>query len=123
MNNIHATLANTTILFMGIMGLWALVLYIRNRPLDGNFFGIVAVGELLLVFQAVLGLLLVLQGFRPSRPFLHFLYGTFALLVIPAVYYYTRGDEQRRAALVWFFVGLFMVGLSLRLIGMGAFLP
>jgi len=120
MRTLHLGLANTTTLFMFIMGIWALVHYIRNRPLDGNFFGIVAVGELLLIFQASLGLLLVLSGARPPRPFLHFLYGIFATLVLPSIYYYTRGDEQRRAALVWFFAGIFMFGLALRLIGMGS---
>ena len=120
MNFIHRGLANTVVLFMLIMGLWALVHYVRNRPLDGNFFGIVAVGEILLLVQAALGLVLVLRGFVAPRPFLHYLYGVFALLVLPAIYYYTRGDQDRRAALIWFFTGIFMFGLGLRLIGMGA---
>ena len=104
------------------MGLWALALYIRNRPLDGNFFGIVAVGEILLFVQASLGGLLMLSGFWPPRPYLHILYGIFAVVVLPAIYYHTRGDDQRRAALVWFFAGIFLFGLALRLIGMGAIL-
>jgi heme A synthase len=120
LNFIHRGLANTVILFMFIMGIWALVLYFRNRSLDGNFFGIVVVGEILLVVQVSLGFLLVLQGFVPPRPFLHYLYGIFALLVLPAIYYYTRGDLDRRAALIWFFTGIFMGGLALRFLGMGS---
>ena len=121
MITIHSGLANTASLFMLILGLWSLYYYIRNQLLDGSFFGIVAVGEILLIVQALLGLTLVLSGAQASRPFLHYLYGFFSILVLPAVYYYTNGDEQRRAALIWCFTGIFLFGLSLRLIGMGQF--
>ena len=121
---IHRGLSNTIWLFMLIMGLWALAHYLRNRPLDGNFFGIVAVGEILLLVQSVLGgLILLFSGLTilPPRPSLHFLYGTFSLLVLPAIYYYTRGAQDRRAMLIWFFTGLFLFGLALRLRTMGSF--
>ena len=121
MITIHAGLANTVSLFMFILSVWSLYYYIRNKLLDGSFFGIVAVGEILLIFQAALGFILVLGGSQAQRPFLHYLYGIFSLLVLPAVYYYTNGDEQRRAALIWCFTGTFLFGLSLRLIGMGQF--
>jgi len=120
MNFIHRGLANTTILFMFLMGIWALIYYFRGRNLDGNFFGIVAVGELLLVVQSTLGAILMFSGFVPPRPFLHYLYGVFSLLVLPAIYYYTQGDQDRRAALIWFFTGIFMFGLILRFVGMGS---
>ena len=119
MNLIHRGLANTVTLFMLIMGLWALVHYFRNRALDGNFWGIVAIGEILIFVQVALGTLLLLQGFGAPRPALHYLYGGFALLVLPAIYYYTQGEQDRRAALIWCFTGIFMFGLSLRFIGMG----
>lgn len=121
MSTLHHGLANTTTLFMLIMGIWALVLSFRSRPLDGSFFGIVAVGEILLVVQVSLGLILVLGGSTPPRPFLHYLYGVFALFVLPAVYYYTHGGHDRRAALMWFFTGIFMFGLALRFSSMGRF--
>ena len=104
---------------MLIMGLWALVHYFRHQPLRGQFLGIVAVGEILLVAQALLGYGMILfGGLTHPRGILHFLYGTFALVVLPAIYYYTRGGQDRRAALIWFFTGIFMVGLSFRLITM-----
>ena len=121
---IHRGLANTTWLFMLIMGLWALGHYIRNRPLDGNFFGIVAVGEILLVVQVILGVLMLLLSrlaLLPPRPFLHFLYGAFSLLVLPSIYYYTKGAQDRRAMLIWFFTGLFLFGLALRLLTLARF--
>ncbi len=117
---LHNRLAQTTWLFMLIMGLWALGHYIRNQPLGGQFLGIVAVGEILLIVQALLGFSMILfGGLMPPRAALHLLYGIFALVVLPAIYYYTRGEQDRRAALVWFFTGIFMFGLALRLITMG----
>ncbi|MEM7034850.1 MAG: hypothetical protein AAF629_35240 [Chloroflexota bacterium] len=121
MVTIHSGLANTTSLFMFVMGVYALYYYARNRLLDGRFFGIVAIGELLLIFQSGLGLLLIFNGRQAQRPELHYMYGFFSLLVLPAVYYYTTGDESKRAALIWSLTGLFLFGLSLRLVGMGQF--
>ena len=114
---LHTRLAQTTWLFMLIMGLWALAYYVRNRALDGSFLGIVVVGEILLIMQgAVGGIILAFSQFRPARPLMHFLYGAFALCFLPAIYYYTRGEQDRRAALIWFFSGIFMFGMALRLI-------
>ena len=62
MTTLHTGLANTVSLFMLIMGVWALFYYIRNQALDGSFFGIVAVGEILIFVQATFGLLLLLSG-------------------------------------------------------------
>jgi len=114
---IHGRLAQTIWMFMLIVGLWAGFYYLRAKPLDGQFFGIIAVGEILMASQAVLGLtMLIGWGVKPEN-LIHFLYGALSVLVFPAIYYYTQDEEDRRAALIWALAGFFLFGLSLRAIG------
>lgn len=116
---LHNRVANAAWLFMAIVAVWSLINYARGKGLEGNFLGAVVVGELLLVAQAILGLIMLLSGLFPPR-IIHFLYGTLSVLVFPALWAYTRGDVSRRASLIWGLGGLAMVGLTLRAMGTGA---
>lgn len=116
---IHSRLAQTAWLYMVIVGVWSAGYYLRNKKLDGQFFGIIAVGELLMAAQALFGLtMLVAWKIQPGKP-VHFLYGVLSLLVFPGIYYYTQDDDSRRSALIWALAGLFMFGVSLRAISTG----
>ncbi|MEX1021354.1 MAG: hypothetical protein WDZ49_16960 [Litorilinea sp.] len=90
LNLIHSGLANTAVLFIAILGVWAVFLRIRARSLDGAWYGAAMLGELLLVAQAVIGVILYFQGYSGAlqRPFLHILYGVVAILTLPAAYAY-----------------------------------
>ncbi len=55
---IHTRLADSATIFIAVLGVWALFLRLRSRPLDGNWFGAAMIGELLLVAQALLGVYL-----------------------------------------------------------------
>ena len=108
---IHARLANTAALFIGILGLWALFLRFRNQSLEGGWLGAAVIGELLILAEGLLGLYLYLQGLSGAlpRPFLHILYGLVAIITLPAAYGYFGNLEDRRAktlgmALVCFFL-------------------
>ena len=52
---IHERLANSASWFILILALWAVVQFIRNRPLDGAWMGAAVIAEGLLIFQALLG--------------------------------------------------------------------
>lgn len=90
LNEIHSGLANTAVMFIGILGLWALFLRFRRQPLDGAWFGAAVLAVLLLVAQAIIGTVLYAQGFGVvlQRPFLHILYGVVAIVTLPAAYAY-----------------------------------
>ncbi len=59
-----------------------------------------------------------MAGAQPGRS-IHFLYGVVSLLVIPGVYAFTRGRDERRDALIYGAVLLFMVGILLRALQTG----
>ncbi len=93
-----------------LLGIWALWLGFRRRPLNPSFFSGLMVDELLLIFQALLGLAVFANGHRPEP--LHFLYGGLVVVLIPIVYYYT--NARPRAGIWLGLTLLFMAGLIIR---------
>ena len=96
LTQIHAGLANTAVMFVAVLGIWALFLRITNRPLDASWMGAAVVGEIVLVAQGVIGGLLYLQGLDATlaRPYMHILYGAVAVVTLPAAYGYFGGIEN-----------------------------
>jgi hypothetical protein len=115
---IHARLANSVVLFLLAVGLWALFNYVRRQGLSSSYWGTLVIGEILLGVQAILGVVLYAQGGRPPR-IVHYLYGVFILLVWPGIFAFTQGRATRREALIYGVVSLFMVGIAIRSITTG----
>lgn len=113
---LHDRIGNAAPLFMIALGILSLINYFRGYGLDGNMIGIVVVGEILMLGQVGLGLILWLSGLFPAE-MIHFLYGALTVLAFPALWVYTQGATDRRASLMWALAGLFMMGLTLRAIG------
>ena len=112
---VHARLGNTALLFTAAMALWGLWRFIRHQGVDSNYWGAMVIGEILYLVQAALGLFVYLSGAGElSRPYIHILYGVVTLLVVPGVFLYSRGDEQRQSSLLYFVAFLFLVGIILR---------
>jgi hypothetical protein len=118
LTDIHGGLANTAVLFNLILGVWALWRYLRRQGVDSSYWGALVIGELVILAQGLLGGYLWLVGERPARG-IHLLYGIAGALVIPGVYAFTRGGDQRRVMLVYGVGLLFLVGILLRSIGTG----
>ncbi len=116
---LHDRVGNAAPLFMALVGLLSLINYIRGRHVDGSIIGAVVIGEIMMLTQASMGIILLISGLSPARP-IHFLYGSLAVLALPALWVYTRGATDRRASLIWGLAGLFMMGLTLRAIGTAA---
>jgi heme A synthase len=113
-NLIHANLANTSLLFAVVAGLWGVVLRLRNRGVDGNYWGILAVGELLFLGQGLLGAYLWISGARPGRLGIHVLYGIVLVIGLPAYYAITKGRDDENTALAYGLLCLFLAAICLR---------
>lgn len=111
---LHDRLAVTAAFFALIMAGWALVQVLRGRGLDGNYLGAIVIGELLLVLQAFLGLLLTLRGGGLERIWLHILYGALAVFIWPFLFTYTRTQPGRRESVLFAAGSLFLWGLLVR---------
>ncbi|MFZ1754471.1 MAG: hypothetical protein WBO46_10675 [Caldilineaceae bacterium] len=114
---IHIGLAQSATLFMIALGVWAIILRIRSRPLDGNWFGAAAVGEILMVAQFAIGFILYGQGLGDNLPrvFVHILYGAIAVITLPAAYaYLSKLEDENVKSILFAIVCFFLMEVVIR---------
>ncbi|MCB9006450.1 MAG: hypothetical protein H6656_03595 [Ardenticatenaceae bacterium] len=119
---LHEGLSNMAWMFFLAIGLWGLVRAIRGQAVDGSYLGAVAIGQGLFLVQALIGVLLWVNGRLSSlaRPEVHVLYGAFVIVFLPFIYFTAlRGDDSNRGQWVLAFSNLFLFGVALRLITTG----
>lgn len=109
----HDRLATTVMLFMGAVGVWGLFSFARGEVLSGSISGALAIGQALVVLQALMGAVLFIDGERaPSS--VHYLYGITAVIITPFVWSYLRDRHPRQALLFYSLTALFIFGLAVR---------
>ena len=113
-------LKNAVFIISTIMAVWGLWRFFRGESVDGNYLGAVVISALVYIFQALYGLFLFITGTGElARPEVHILYGSLIVLVLPAIYVYTRGDNSRRTQLLYALAFIFVIGISFRSIATG----
>ncbi len=117
---IHDRLAISAVLFAGICAAWGFINYIRKQPMTSGYWGALVICEILMIVQAVLGIVLAIQGNHPPRAIVHYLYGISAVISLPAVYVFTGGQDTRRESLLYAVVSLWLFGLAIRGITTGS---
>lgn len=114
---IHRVLSNTIWMFYLAIAIWGLFRAIRGNSVDGSYFGAIAVIQIVLVLQGILGGILYLSGARPDRQLIHILYGVFGVVFLPGLFAYLQGDDSNRAQWIYALAALFMFGVILRISG------
>ena len=110
---VHQRVADSLLLLALIAGVWGIVRYALRREVGGSYWSVLAVTELLVIVQGSLGVLLWLKGLRPAE-WIHMMYGGVALLILPAYYGISHGQDDRRSALMYGFLCLLLAGVVLR---------
>ena len=116
---LHARLADSLLLFFAIAAVGSLVAALRRSGVSSAMWGVLAVGELLALAQAGLGVATYVAGGRPARD-VHILYGIVAVVSLPAYYAFSRGRDDRRASWAYALMCLFLAGISARAASTGA---
>jgi hypothetical protein len=117
LSDVHSRLYIACLIYSLAVGGWAFYLSYKNRDLDSNFWGALAINEILFVAVAILDVVLYLNGsIVPERPAVHFLYTATGILTIPAAYTFTRQRATAREAGVYGAVCLFLAGIAIRAI-------
>jgi hypothetical protein len=116
---LHARLVTTILLFFGALAIWGFVGYLRGEGITGSYRGALVIGELLMLAQFILGVILVIGGLQAARQAIHILYGVVAIIVLPGTFAYTRGRDGRWERLIYVTVCLFLCGIALRAVTTG----
>lgn len=110
---LHSRLQLTISAVLIALVIWGLFCAWRARVGQG-YLAAIWVAELLLVAQALLGLLLLVDDGQPGRLALHIIYGAVALACLPAALAYNRGRSSRWEALVLAAACFFLLGVVIR---------
>ena len=95
---LHQRFAVALILYAILLGIWGGVQFFRRRAVSAGFRSSYVLMIGLLAIQGLLGVGLLL-GQRQPREILHVVYGIFAIVFLPGVYFYAgRGPRDREAA-------------------------
>jgi hypothetical protein len=94
---LHARFGIALLVFAAVLGLWGSIQFFRGHAVSGGFRSSYLLMIGLTAVQGLLGLI-SLTTFRPHE-LLHVVYGAFAILFLPSVYFYAgRGNRAREAA-------------------------
>jgi hypothetical protein len=93
----HGRLALALILFAALLGIWGSASFLIRRQVSGSFRASYVLMIALTAVQGLFGLVLITMT-RPHE-LLHVVYGAFAILFLPGVYFWVgRGSRAREAA-------------------------
>jgi hypothetical protein len=95
----HQWVAVAAIAVAAVSAVWGGVTYLRRAEPGTALRQLLALVQTVLIAQVALGLLLLSDGRRAADD-LHYAYGTFALAVVLAPWFYAPNDPRRRLA--WF---------------------
>jgi len=108
-NQIHRLVGYSIPAGFLLLALWALVAFVRNRNPGGAFWNLLAVLQVVIAIQFVVGSVMFLSGGRagPTDPlgFLHYFYGAFFPAAV-LLYTHRRAQSERWRQIPWAAFGL-----------------
>ena len=110
---LHKQLATVLVLYYTAVGLWGLVLGVRNSGPTPGFRGAIAIAVIAAVAQGVAGFL-TLAFVRAPNESLHILYGFALALSMPLASTIVRDRTPRGQSVALGFAALFAAGLAIR---------
>lgn len=122
-NDFHNILFNAHILYSVILGVWAALMAARDESISGNFWGAVASSAILAGIITLLGVVMTLQGLRPQRIVIYYLYMAFLVVILPGLFTLLRGRDDRNAAIAFSILSLFNATTSFSMLQRGIVSP
>ncbi|MBI5878542.1 MAG: hypothetical protein HZB53_12910 [Chloroflexi bacterium] len=112
---IHRQLAISGILYMGAAGLIGITMWVRRKPQDANYRGILSIGWVLGLVIGALGLIMLLAGANPRDP-IHILYGIVTAISVPGMgaWQIQRGHSDLVKPRFYAITALFVMGVMIR---------
>lgn len=96
LNFLHQRFAFALILFAAVLGVWGTASFMLRREVTPGFRSSYVLMIALTGAQGALGLALIAMSARP-KALLHVVYGAFAFIFLPGVYFWAAGGRSSRA--------------------------
>lgn len=115
MVDIHNILFNMITLYSLALGVYGVVLAVREEPLSGNFWGAIGTFALLSGVTLVVGIIIALQGgtvASDERNVVYFLYMLFLVVIMPGLFSMLRGRDDRNAAFAFALLAFFNASVA-----------
>lgn len=113
MLSLHARLATVLVLYYTAVGIWGIVLGVRNSGPTPGFRGAIVIAEIAAIAQGAFGGLVFFFLRAPSES-LHVLYGFALALAMPLAASVVRDRAPRGQSVALGFAALFTAGLAIR---------
>jgi len=117
---LHQGFAKTSLMYFLVLAAWGFLRFFTKKGVDKSYWGGLAVGEILVVVQSLIGFAMWIYGISPGRT-IHILYGVLAPAVIPFVYVNTKGREDRAEVMAYGTATLFGAAFVMRAMFTGGF--
>ena len=95
---LHTITAWALLAYALVLAVWGTYLYFRRAAVSGAFRSGFLIMAGLAPLQGLFGAALLLGGNRPADWPLHVVYGIFAVLFLPGLYFYAHGGSRSREA-------------------------
>ncbi len=116
LNDLHNILFNAHILYSVALGIWASVMAARNESISGNFWGAIATITILAAAVTLIGVIMTLQGLRPDRIVVYYLYMSWLMVIMPGMFTLLRGRDDRSAAIAFAILSFFNAATSVSML-------
>ena len=113
MLSLHGRLATVLVLYYVLVGVWGLVLGIRNSGPTPGYRGAIVIATVASVVMGLVGVTVLLFLRAPREP-LHVLYGFALVLAMPLAATVVRDRQPRGQSVALGFAALFTAGLAIR---------
>ena len=107
LNDLHSIIFNMYTLYSLALGIWAAYLAVKEESISGGFWGAVAISVGLAVAVTLIGIIMTLEGLRPQRLTLYYLYMAFLIIIMPGLFSLLRGRDDRSAAIAFSILAFF----------------
>ena len=116
MSEFHKNLGFVVPIGFGILALWALVSFFRNRNPEGGFWNLLAFLQVVVGIQVIVGAVLFFAGLRPPTDpvWLHYAYGgLFPAALLIGAHRIARNNEGL-PGLIFGIASILICGLTIR---------
>ncbi len=107
LSDLHNILFNMHIFYSIALGIWAAYMAAQDESISGGFWGALAISVGLATLVTLVGLVMTLQGLRPQRIVIYYLYMAFLMIIMPGLFSLLRGRDDRNAGIAFSLLAFF----------------